>query len=342
MTMVRVAAIADLHYTKTSAGAFQPLFTSIKESADLLLIAGDLTDYGLPEEAQVLARDLSALRIPIVAVLGNHDVESGRETEVRQVLAESGVVVLDGDAREVAGVGIAGVKGFGGGFGNRALAPWGETVVKQFVREAVEEALKLEKALARLRTETDRGLDALLAGPADRGGRAARNLPVSRLEPSRGADQSLPCVVRISRPRPPRPDRRRDGRTRSGLQRLDAAADARLSRIGRRSASSSWRTSSRPPPRQATPPAEHARESRDVLRRRPAQLSCSSIPFLVGGAFAFARHVGIERPTKDLDLFLKPGDVRRALRLLQGRGYRSRCRFPTGWPRSIAAIRSST
>jgi Icc-related predicted phosphoesterase len=89
----------------------------------------------------------------VVAVLGNHDVESGKEAEVTQVLADAGVVVLDGDAREVLGVGIAGVKGFGGGFGNRALAPWGEVIIKQFVREAVEEALKLEKALARLRTE---------------------------------------------------------------------------------------------------------------------------------------------------------------------------------------------
>jgi Icc-related predicted phosphoesterase len=153
MTLVRVAAIADLHSTRTSQGSLQPLFASVRESSDMLLIAGDLTDCGRPDEAQVLARELSALRIPVVAVLGNHDVESGKEAEVSQVLADAGVVVLDGDAREVLGVGIAGVKGFGGGFGTRALAPWGEATIKQFVREAVEEALKLEKALARLRTE---------------------------------------------------------------------------------------------------------------------------------------------------------------------------------------------
>jgi Icc-related predicted phosphoesterase len=153
VTLVRVAAIADLHSTKTSQGSLQKLFASVRESADMLLIAGDLTDYGRPDEAQVLARELSALRIPVIAVLGNHDVESGKEAEVTQVLVDAGVVVLDGDAREVLGVGIAGVKGFGGGFGNRALAPWGEVIIKQFVREAVEEALKLEKALARLRTE---------------------------------------------------------------------------------------------------------------------------------------------------------------------------------------------
>jgi Icc-related predicted phosphoesterase len=152
MAFVRVAAVGDLHCTKTSQGAFQPLFAAIRDAADLLLLAGDLTDYGLPEEAQILARELSALRIPVVAVLGNHDRESGREVDVSRVLSESGTIVLDGDAAEVKGVGIAGVTGFGGGFGKHALAPWGEPVIKQFVHAAVEEALKLEKALARLRT----------------------------------------------------------------------------------------------------------------------------------------------------------------------------------------------
>jgi len=149
---VRVAALADLHCTKTSQGAFQPLFTRISESAELLLIAGDLTDYGLPDEARVLVKELAALRIPACAVLGNHDLESGKADEVRHILAESGLTVLDGDACEMRGIGIAGVKGFGGGFGKRALGPWGETIIKQFVREAVDEALKLEAALARLRT----------------------------------------------------------------------------------------------------------------------------------------------------------------------------------------------
>ncbi len=149
---VRIAAIGDLHCTKTSQGAFQPLFTRVAESADLLLLAGDLTDYGLPEEAKILARELAAVRIPIVAVLGNHDIESSKEGEIRQILTDAGVTVLDGDACEIQGVGVAGVKGFGGGFGVRALGPWGETIIKQFVREAVDEALKLEAAMARLRT----------------------------------------------------------------------------------------------------------------------------------------------------------------------------------------------
>jgi Icc-related predicted phosphoesterase len=152
-SMVRVAAIADLHCTKTSQGAFQSLFARVSESADVVLIAGDLTDYGLPEEATVLAKELTALRIPAAAVLGNHDVESGKAAEVRQILVDAGLIVLDGETCELQGVGIAGVKGFGGGFGRRALGPWGETTIKQFVHEAVDEALKLEAALARLRTK---------------------------------------------------------------------------------------------------------------------------------------------------------------------------------------------
>jgi Icc-related predicted phosphoesterase len=151
-SVVRIAALGDLHCTRTSQGAFQPLLARVAEAAELLVLAGDLTDYGLPEEARVLARELTTLRIPRVAVLGNHDVESGKEHDVRQILADAGVVVLDGDATEMLGIGIAGIKGFGGGFGQRALGPWGETIIKQFVREAVDEALKLEAALARLRT----------------------------------------------------------------------------------------------------------------------------------------------------------------------------------------------
>src|SRR6202048_1698042 len=151
-SVVRIAALADLHCTKTSQGAFQTLFTQVSDAADIALIAGDLTDYGLPEEAAVLARELTALRIPAAAVLGNYDFESGKTAEGSQILVDAGLNVLDGDACELQGIGIAGVKGFGGGFGRHALGPWGETIIKQFVHEAVDEALKLEAALARLRT----------------------------------------------------------------------------------------------------------------------------------------------------------------------------------------------
>jgi Icc-related predicted phosphoesterase len=152
--VVRVAAVADLHCTKTSQGALQPLVAKIAEAADLVLVPGDLTDYGLPEEARVLVKELAGIRVPVVAVLGNHDVESAKADQVRDILVDAGISVLDGDACDVLGIGIAGVKGFGGGFGQRALGPWGEATIKQFVREAVDEALKLETALARVRNKT--------------------------------------------------------------------------------------------------------------------------------------------------------------------------------------------
>jgi Icc-related predicted phosphoesterase len=151
---VKLAAISDLHYGKSSQGSLQPLFSSISEVADVLVICGDLTDYGLPEEAQILARDLSStVKIPIVGVLGNHDYESGKQREVCDVLSAAGVTILDGDSVEIRGIGFAGVKGFAGGFGRGALGPWGEPAIKAFVQEALDESLKLETALARLRTE---------------------------------------------------------------------------------------------------------------------------------------------------------------------------------------------
>jgi Icc-related predicted phosphoesterase len=151
---MRVAAVADLHCSRTSEGTFRPLFAACRAAADVMLLCGDLTDFGLPEEAQLLVRELEAAEgLPVVAVLGNHDFEAGKEEEVRRIVAEAGVIVLDGDSCEVAGVGFAGIKGFAGGFGRGSLGAWGEPAIKSFVQEAVNEAIKLESALARLRTD---------------------------------------------------------------------------------------------------------------------------------------------------------------------------------------------
>ena len=150
---IRIAAMSDVHYGKSSQGALASVFAQASDEADVVVICGDLTDYGLAEEARLLAKDLaSTVRVPCVAILGNHDYESGEHAEVKKILADAGVAVLDGDTFEVHGVGFAGVKGFAGGFGRGALGPWGETIIKQFVHEAIDEALKLESALARLRT----------------------------------------------------------------------------------------------------------------------------------------------------------------------------------------------
>lgn len=150
---VRLAAVGDLHVKKTSQGQLAPLLAPVNDRADVLLLCGDLTDYGTPEEARILARELTtSVRIPIVAVLGNHDYETNQSAEVCRILSDANVHMLDGEAIEIGGVGFAGVKGFAGGFGRGTLGAWGEPGIKQFVQYALDEALKLESALARLRT----------------------------------------------------------------------------------------------------------------------------------------------------------------------------------------------
>lgn len=172
--VVRVAAIGDLHCTKASAGTLQPLLGLIAEAAELLLIAGDLTDYGLAEEARVLARELTSLRIPVVAVLGNHDFESEKQDEVQRILVDAGVVVLDGDACEILGIGIAGVKGFGGGFGARALGPWGEPMTEEHL-EVWTAAINQNQKQARLEGVVANGLIAGVRALRRRRPRAARS-----------------------------------------------------------------------------------------------------------------------------------------------------------------------
>lgn len=151
-TSVRFAVVGDLHVTKDSAGQLRAFFAQATEAADALLLCGDLTDYGTAEEAKVLADELAAVSVPIVAVLGNHDFESGAQEVVCETLTKGGVRLLDGGACEIEGVGIAGCKGFCGGFGRASLGAWGEQVIKAFVHEAQQEAMKLESALAKLRT----------------------------------------------------------------------------------------------------------------------------------------------------------------------------------------------
>src|SRR5215208_7595050 len=151
---VRIAAVGDIHLGgKGLEPSMQMLFSQVSAHADILALCGDLTDRGDPEEAREMAKALGSVTVPIVAVLGNHDYECGKVSEVTRILCDAGVRVLDGDAHEVLGVGFAGAKGFAGGFGRRALGPWGEPLIKQFVREALDEARKLETALSRLRTE---------------------------------------------------------------------------------------------------------------------------------------------------------------------------------------------
>jgi Icc-related predicted phosphoesterase len=151
---VRIAAVGDLHCGKDCQGRLRPLFEQIAQSADVLVLCGDLTDHGTIEEAKALAHELSGgPTVPMLGVLGNHDHEAGQPHEVMRILAHAGITFLDGDPREVHGIGFVGVKGFAGGFGRATLSAFGEAAIKRFVQESIDEATKLEAGLARMTTE---------------------------------------------------------------------------------------------------------------------------------------------------------------------------------------------
>lgn len=149
----RLAAAGDLHCREDQHGKFRELMKAVNDEAEGLVLCGDLTDRGLVDEARTLAEALALLRVPCAAVLGNHDFEAGRQQDIVRILREVKVAVLDGEyAIFDRRLGVAGVKGFGCGFGRGTLQAFGEPAVKAFVQEAVNEALKLEAALAQIDT----------------------------------------------------------------------------------------------------------------------------------------------------------------------------------------------
>ena len=150
---LRVAAIGDLHVQEDNTAPYRDMFGEVSNHADVILLCGDLTNFGKTKEAEILAEDIRTCTIPVLGVLGNHDYECGQPEEVARILREAGMILLDEQAHEIDGVGFAGVKGFLGGFGRGELAPFGEPIVKAFVDEAMHEARKLENQLRTLRTE---------------------------------------------------------------------------------------------------------------------------------------------------------------------------------------------
>ena len=149
-TQIRIAAVGDLHTRQTDKGRWVELFTKASGEADVLLICGDLTDTGDEAEAETLAVELKACKIPVLAVLGNHDHEKSRQKLIRQVMQQASVCMLDGESVVLKGIGFAGVKGFGGGFDQHMLSMFGESAMKAFVQEAVNEALALDRAISQL------------------------------------------------------------------------------------------------------------------------------------------------------------------------------------------------
>jgi len=150
---LKVAAIGDLHVKEEATSSFKEMFAEISREADALVLAGDLTDLGKPGEAELLAEDLRACSVPVVAVLGNHDFESDSVDEVSTILRQAGVRLLDGQATEIEGVGFVGVKGFVGGFGKAMLGAFGEPAIKAIVAESLSEAMRLENAMRKVSAE---------------------------------------------------------------------------------------------------------------------------------------------------------------------------------------------
>ena len=152
--MIRIAAVGDVHFGTDSAGTLRPHLARLAERADVLLLAGDLTTSGRAEEAEVLAEELGGLDVPVLAVLGNHDYEVGDPQAVRVTVESAGVRVLEGDGvtlrMDGATLGVAGVKGFGGGFAGACGTEFGEPEMKAFVRHTKELAARLEHSLASL------------------------------------------------------------------------------------------------------------------------------------------------------------------------------------------------
>jgi Icc-related predicted phosphoesterase len=155
--VIRIAAAGDLHFGVDSAGQFREHAGDLADQACVLLLAGDLTKRGLPEEAEVLAEEMSDLPVPVVTVLGNHDFESGREDRIREILQSAGVTVLEAETSvvEVNGtrLGIAGTRGFGGGFAGANATDFGEPEMKAFVRLTRRLAEGLDESLSELDTD---------------------------------------------------------------------------------------------------------------------------------------------------------------------------------------------
>ncbi|ACL55524.1 metallophosphoesterase family protein [Methylobacterium nodulans] len=144
---LKVAAIGDLHVKEEGQTSYRDLFGEISREADVLVLAGDLTDLGTAREAEILAEELRACAIPVVGVLGNHDYESGTPEEVCRILRQTGMRLLEGQSVEIEGVGFVGVKGFVGGFGRFTLGAFGEAAIKALVAESQHEAMRLENAM---------------------------------------------------------------------------------------------------------------------------------------------------------------------------------------------------
>lgn len=152
---VRIAAVGDIHVRENDQGKWRDYFRDISQNADILLLCGDLTDTGHLIEAEILAEELKSCSIPVVGVMGNHDYERDQQKMIKKTLETGNIHILDGESVVIHDIGFAGVKGFGGGFDKHTLSMFGERMIKKFVEETVNDALRLDRALVHLEAQFD-------------------------------------------------------------------------------------------------------------------------------------------------------------------------------------------
>jgi Icc-related predicted phosphoesterase len=323
---VRIAAVADLHAREGSGAAWRRGLARLPESVDVLLLGGDLTDHGRPAEARALAEGLGTLSIPVLAVLGNHDHEHGMPERVREILASRGARVLDGESCVVSGVGFAGAKGFGGGFGRLALGYWGEAPLKGFVAESRREADALAAALVGLPTRQRVALlhyapvvGTLAGEPAEiqpflgserlgealeRGGATLACHGHAHAGALSAATPAGIPVYNVAAPLLGATEPERIGFLVFELER-DGAAPVRASLAG-------------------DPSRGRAGFHGGVLRA----LRAAGVPHLVGGGVALGRVADVARPPRDLDLLLRKRDLDAARAALGAAGFRTELTAP--------------
>ncbi len=141
---MKILALGDLHCRLDTTDLMQKLVGELGHNFDVMLLAGDLTNNGLVEEAEVLARQLTSFHVPVISILGNHDHEKGKAEQITTVMRQAGLIMLDGTAFEVGDLGVVGTKGFCGGFDENLIQPFGEAALKAFIRTSIDEALRLE------------------------------------------------------------------------------------------------------------------------------------------------------------------------------------------------------
>jgi Icc-related predicted phosphoesterase len=314
--LLRVAAVADLHAKEGSGAAWRRGLARVPESADVLLLGGDLTDHGRPGEARALAEGLAALAIPVLAVLGNHDHEHGAPEQVREILASRGARVLEGQGCVVAGVGFAGTKGFGGGFGRHALGYWGEAALKGFVAESRREADALAAALAELPTRQRVALLHYAPVVGTLAGEPAEIQPFlgsERLgEALERGGATLACHGHAHAGAP-------EGATPAGIPVYNVAAPVLGATDPERIA---FRIIEVDPHAAAhaalpDPPLAGAAFHARVLRA----LRAAGVEHLVGGGVALGHVTDVSRPPRDLDLLLRKRDLDAARAALRAAGF---------------------